>query len=186
MRKVASHFWLRPDGTVGKFPIITFNELNQIVEVRERNTFEEEPGLELVNGFLIPGFVDFAPASLENAGEVDLQKYLNRQIIGGTIVLGLCSNLFKRVKKKTVKGLFVVESGLTNVGNQQTAFDTLRAEKGGLDQLVHFTRKNAITLGVHDDYGTLEVGKSPGLLSIRKMDYERFCVSADSKIRIVI
>ena len=181
MRKIASHYWLRPDGSIGKFPVITLGDDNKIVEIREREKFEEEPSLELVNGFLIPGFVDFFPEEVEPP----YAKCLNRYVINGVKLLGVPDKMWESLKGYATGQPELVKVDLCNVEDGLT-FDKIKSSKDSLSALIKYTKTNAALCKKSDQYGTLAVGKKPGLLSVTKMDYTTFRVNNETKLKIVI
>jgi len=186
MRKIAAHYWLRPDGSVGKFPILTFDEEKTLVEVRERDVFTEEAGLELVNGFLIPAFINIV-GKISNVGNPDLRALINKQKISGVKVLGVSHNDVSRFREITITGLKIegYSERIELTGNHVSVFSFLCNSNAGLQELMQFTLHNAKKLKIDYDYGSFEIGKKPGLLSISKMDYSNFTLSKDSKLKIV-
>lgn len=185
MRKIASHYWLRPDGSVGKFPIIVFNEQSEIIEIKERKTFQEEASLELINGFLSPGFIDFFPPKLENLDAAIVKKMLNDYIINGVKLLGVPPDfhaLFNIGEKSQLEvTTYHVEhfiEGLT--------FSKIKHFKKSIEGLIKHTQQNAKLLNKESEFGSLELGKRPGLLAIQKMNYNSFQVNEESSLKIII
>lgn len=187
MRKIASHYYLKPNGEVGKNPILTFDDSNKIIEIRERDAFEEEAGLELVNGFLTPSFINVIP-KLKYISKGNLEAIIKCQKINGVRVLGVdkCDlSIFegianKKILFKTSEYCQEKRSLVINI------FESLCNDNSGLNELLLYTCRNAIDLKVHEEFGSLEVGKKPGLLAISAMNYKRFTLSNKSKLKIVI
>ncbi|TLX73940.1 hypothetical protein E9993_14120 [Labilibacter sediminis] len=188
MRKIASHYWLRPDGTIGKFPVLVFNDQNVIEEIRERDVFKEEASLELVNGFLIPGFVDFIPDTLSGMEDDDLKRYLNRQLIDGTRLLGAPNEIVKKAKQLNFKGINIVEYPVdqSNEVVDLSAFAQIQSATDSIAHLMRMTVENAKLLGLGNSYGVLQVGAKPGLLAISNVDYNTFAIDGKSKLKIII
>lgn len=188
MRKIASHYWLRPDGSIGKFPVLVFDDQKKIVEIRERAVFKEEANLELVNGFLIPGFIDFIPTIKCQQELSQFKRYINLQLIGGTKVLGVSHLGIQKAKGLLLSDIVLVEySGKElNDVNEVSAFRKIQESKDTLLKLMNFTLENAKRLGVDNNYGSLQLNKSPGLLSVSNIDYKTFEITMSSKIKIVI
>lgn len=189
MRKIAAHFWFRPDGTVGKYPIISFNEDNYIIDIRERGQFEEESGLELFNGLLLPAFIDNLPDVVFKEDELSLKKYLNKQFIDGTRILGVNKVFFEQASALFFKGIEFVSSSSVFFENDNlnTAFKKIvNIRSCFIEELQNYTMKNAFSLGVHDVYGTLEVGKKPGLLAISNVNYKTLDFSVNTKLKNIL
>ncbi|SMO50861.1 hypothetical protein SAMN06265379_10276 [Saccharicrinis carchari] len=187
MKKIAAHYWLRPDGTVGKFPVITFHSDNRIAQIRERESFEEEEALLLVNGFLIPGLVDYAICNPLALDKNALKKYLNRITIAGIRGLGVPENMYIRLQEVNPGNLILIET-LTAMDRQEDimGFEKIKAAKDSMAELKKLTVSNAQSLGVNQMLGSLEVGKAPGLMAISKLDYSTFCVDKKSKLKIIM
>ena len=188
MRKIAAHYWLRPDASIGKFPIITLNDDHQIVKIRERDIFEEEASLELVNGLLVPGLVDFYSLPLGESQELDTSRYLNRLIIAGIKVLAVPKNqlqIIAAANKYEYLYLHPVEQ-VVDPGVEELGFAKVQKASDSLKELVRLTRGNASAMGVDCRYGTFEVGKRPGLLAISNFCYTTFSINQDSKLRRII
>lgn len=188
MRKIASHYWLRPDGSIGKFPVLVFDDQKKMVEIRERSVFKEEASLELVNGFLVPGLIDFIPNAKYQQELSLFKKYINLQIIDGAKVLGASRESVQQAKKILWRGVELIEySGeeLDN-SNEATAFRKIQESKDSIVSLMNYTIENANKLGVGCNYGSLEIGKKPGLLSISNIDYKTFEMTTNCKIKIII
>ncbi|MCW3786747.1 hypothetical protein [Plebeiibacterium sediminum] len=189
MRKIAAHFILHPDGSVGKFPVIVFDQDGTIVEIRERSSFIEEPSLELVNGFLCPGFVDFFRTAILQNESVEIQKYINRQVISGIKVLGASEDDYSDIIKYRTRGIsFTKTSNKCSMLNNEynSLFDFLKFNKSGVDSLMRYTIENASILEVNDQYGSLEVGKRPGIIAISGMNYETMRLTGSAKIKLIV
>ena len=80
MKKISAHYYLRPDGSWGKYPILEIADSGEIISIREqKGEFKEEPGLAQYNGVIVPGFIQQILV-----GEcTDVQKRINRAVVGG-------------------------------------------------------------------------------------------------------
>ncbi len=188
MRKIASHFILHSDGSIGKFPIIEFDQEGNIVQIREREQFVEEPSLEMVNGFLCPGFIDCIPDSIISLDDIEIKKYLNRQAISGVKVLGVSQNIYPEILNFSIKEIKFIQSDTSCVNEERgfsSVFQFLQQKKAGLDLLIKYTYDNAIFLNVSGKYGSLEVGKTPGIIAVSGMDYSNMSLNESSKIRLI-
>ncbi len=187
LKKIAAHYWLRPDGSVGKFPIITFDGDNKIVEIRERNTFKEEASLLLVNGFLVPGLVDYNTATLSLDERPTIKKYFNRLYIHGIRVMGVTTNVYAHLKKVSPENILLVQADVTcGIHNLPMGFEAIQEASNSMAQLMSLTIHNAKAMGMDDMYGSLEVGKAPGLLVISNLDYHTFCIDKNSKLKGIL
>ncbi len=187
MKKIAAHYWLRPDGSVGKFPIITFDEDDKIVEIRERDSFKEEASLLLINGFLIPGLVDYGTAPLLSDELPTSKKYLNRLFIQGIRALGVTPDVYVYLKKASSGNILLVQTHIPNANQYlPMGFEKIQASSDSLSELMQLTIRNAKAMGLEHLYGSLEVGKSPGLLAISNLDYLTFGMDKNSKLKGVV
>ncbi len=187
MRKIASHYWLRPDGSIGKFPIISFDNEGKIIEIRERDVFKEEAFLELVNGLLIPGLVDFYGLSISISNLSSIKKHVNRQLINGVKILGVPRDKYLLVKGITSVDVVLYESGNVNIPEDElVGFEKVRAAKDPFSELKKMTLGNACLMDKENMYGSLEIGKSPGLLAISNLNYEPFLIHSQTKLKIII
>ena len=190
MRKIASHYWLRPDGSIGKFPVITFNSEDRIVEIRERTFFKEEPFLELINGFLVPGFIKICSPKVSDWEELEIEKYLNQLHIKGVRVLVVQNELFAKVEKRRGAFLKIVNRDVVGISSfesdQLIGIEKIKEAKNSVKELMKITLESAIKFGIEDLYGSLDEGKTPGLLSISKLDYDKFQINQRSKLKIIL
>ncbi len=189
MRKIAAHYILHPDGSVGKFPVIVFDKHGTIIEIRERSKFIEEPSLELVNGFLCPGFIDFFQSSVLDKEKLEIKKYINRQIISGVKVLGVSEGDYTHIIQYRTKDISFTKTSMGFSKSQNkfnSLFDLLKINQCGLDLLMKYTVENANILEVNDQFGSLEVGKRPGIIAISGMDYDIMRLTDSAKIKLIV
>ena len=187
MKKISAHYWLRPDGSIGKFPIITFDKNNRIVEIRERDAFKEEASLLLINGFLIPGLVDFAAASLLSDELSTSKKYLNRCYIQGIRALGVPPDVYAHLKKASLGNILLVETDIPGAKQDLAmGFEKIQTATDSLSELMNLTIHNAKAMGIECSYGSLQVGKSPGLLAISNLDYNTFNIDENTKLKGIV
>ncbi len=189
MRKIAAHYWLRPDGTFGKFPIIEFDKDGVIVDIRERESFLEEPFLELINGFLCPGFITICSDSILTKEQSELKRYFNRQVISGVKGIGLSNIVFDKLGDEFIKEIQFIQyqnEVLETIDCEIFLLELLKSNHAGIEDLQKYTLENAEILGVEEKYGSLEIGKSPGIISIAGMDYTEMKLTASSKIKLII
>jgi hypothetical protein len=89
IRHIASHFVLLPNGSLGKWPVITISSCGEILNVKTRTSFTERPGLELYSGLLLPAFTDIFVKKTDDIQTTTIN--FNRHFSEGTILLG-CHN----------------------------------------------------------------------------------------------
>ncbi len=189
MRKIAAHYILRADGSVGKFPIVEFDNEGVILNIREREKFLEEPSLELVNGFLCPGFVDVIPDEIFGLDEIEIKKYLNRQVIAGVKVLCASQNnisILSKVKPKEIILILANNELLQKTSVLKPLFTELKEKHAGLELLNKYTSEHAVMYNVSSEYGSIEIGKKPGIIAISGMKYESMTLTETSKIKLII
>ena len=186
-KKIAAHYWLRPDGSVGKFPVITFDSDNKIVEIRERDTFKEEASLLLINGFLVPGLLDYGTAALFSDEPATIQKYLNKLFVQGIRVLGVNHDVYGKLEMASRGNILLVKTDLPcDNRNLPMGFAKIQEAKDSMGELTRLTIYNAKAMGIDHFFGSLEVGKSPGLLVISNIDYDTFSMDKNSKLKGVV
>ncbi len=189
--KYAAHFWLRPDGSIGKFPVLTFDNNGVLQEARERDEFKEEPGMRMVNGLLIPGFVDIFPKTFLLLKEEELTNYIKRQYLNCTKVIGIPKGILNHVNTGSFCGLEFVDSSSCDFVRMDksdvfSAFEKLKDSNADIKGLINYTSVNAKILGVEKFYGSFVVGASPGLLSLSKIDYTNIIITENTKIKKIL
>ncbi len=186
--KYAAHFWLRPDGSIGKYPVLTFDKDGILVETRERDVFVEEAGMEMHNGLFIPGVVDIMPISLSKLSMEKIEDYIKNQYINLTSVLGVPFSVIKKIDSSYYpKMKFVGYSRLIREGEVtnrfSSAFEKMKKENVGLDGVMSYLKVNAMLLGKEDLYGSLKEGTSPGLIALSNIDYTNIRITKLTKIK---
>ena len=169
MRKVSSHYYLRPDGTFGKRPVIQLNDEGRIIHVRETgDNFKEEAGLEYYPGIITPGFV--ASIAIGNSHEV---KQIKAQAAAGGVL---------RLKE---------ECGMLHSDEYIKAWNVLikcTLEENSQFRTAHFLNKHtamaAQVLG-EAEWGVIREGAKPGILVLKNFDLRNFTVSSNSAFRII-
>ncbi|MCU4157893.1 hypothetical protein J1N10_18105 [Carboxylicivirga sp. A043] len=164
MRKISAHYYLKPDGTLGKRPIIELDEVGTIIHIRELgDAFKEEPGLEYFPGILIPGFV----ASIE---KYDLQVKTQAKVNG---VL--------RIKE----GEAVLDKW-----KYRSAWETIQEDlKAGenkvlLTCIMKYTFEAAKILK-ESKWGVLEEGANPGILILQNIDLRTLSLTDKATFKII-
>ncbi|WP_430812754.1 MULTISPECIES: hypothetical protein [unclassified Carboxylicivirga] len=167
MRKISAHFYLRPDGTFGKRPILHLDDTGRIEMVRELgDAFQEEPGLEYFPGILVPGFV----ASCAHKEPSDRMKRLAR--INGVLRFQCGDDRLADLN------YWEAWKNIKDLDQEQVSIRTLA------HYLLTHTKKAAQLLGIAE-WGALEKGAQPGVLVLQNIDLRDFCITAHSSFKII-
>lgn len=162
MRKVSAHYYLKPDGKLGKRPIIELDSAGIILNIRELgDDFKEEPGLEYFPGIIIPGFV----ASLKAGNKHSTKKQC---LINGVLRL------------KEGEGILdnpVYHSAWTSIQKEGNTEPLLKG-------LVRHTQKAAQIVN-EAKWGVLEKGATPGLLVLQNIDLKTFALNEKASFKII-
>ncbi|WP_075603527.1 hypothetical protein [Saccharicrinis aurantiacus] len=173
MRKIASHYYLRPDNSIGKFPVITFDSSGRIIEVRERVQFSEEPFMEHVNGLIVPKLISSVSSSffLQDKEEqlLRLRQFVKRGNISVKCDLNNISELNELIK---------VLPRLTSFSELNAEDYDAYADLISSESILDFFNSN--------NFGTISEGNSSGLLAISGVGKEPFRWNSKSKMKIII
>jgi len=167
MRKVSAHYYLRPDGTFGKRPIISMDDDGRIIHIREMgDDFKEEPSLEYFPGILVPGFV----ATINENNHSEIKKLQALSIANGVLRLkrdqqGLSSEEYIKAWSSIVISSIEAEDSLVNSLRKYTVIAA---------QLVN-----------EPEWGVIRDGAKPGLLILKNCDLRNFTLTATSTFRII-
>ncbi|MBS2100790.1 hypothetical protein [Carboxylicivirga linearis] len=179
MRKLTSHYCLKPDGSWAKRPIIKLNDAGVIIEVREMgDDFVEEPNLEYFPGVLVPTFLmrihtdDFDKANI------------NRAIIEGArrFIIDKEMSFPNRVRS-------IVKSGF-NTGSADSPWTLIKSEViEGLDlasAIMNQTQKIAQQFSLDDEWGVIKEGANPGLLLLKGIDLKEFTITSNTDLKVLV
>lgn len=169
MRKVSAHYYLKPDGTFGKRPVVEIDDNGIILNVRELgDDFKEEPGLEYFPGLLIPAFV-----AAINPNDTNYRQKISMAKINGVL----------RIAE------VVSEVGADNYINAWAGIKKHYEEEKddfSLSQnIIRHTFIAAESLRKEKEWGCISKGCAPGLLLIQNFDMKRFTLTPDSKFKII-
>ena len=107
-RKFASHYFLKPDGALGRWAIIEFSDKGEVLSVSYNSEkLVEQPFLEFYGGILIPGLIDFSN------GTVLDEKTLNRHFAAGTFAI-CCSENAPSEKRKSPPFFYKTSKEITS------------------------------------------------------------------------
>ena len=192
MRKLSAHFCLLPDGTLGKWPVISIDSEGRIKSVRVNDEyFREEPGLEYYGGVLVPGFIeDFRDVSFANAGDI---KLLNRFYSQGSIKF-LCrqdQNFFPQgfggevFRDETFEQQKLQECSRKSFWEKAKG-DALAGYEGNIIKSIFNLQEKIIkSLPEELKWGRIKEGFSPGLLLIKGLNLDDMSVTEKSTIKIL-
>lgn len=179
MRKIAAHYYLRPNNTIGKFPVVSFNEDGVISEIRERDSFSEEPFMEHVNGLLFPAFISSLSAEDCQKDEKDLTSMLKRILINGNKLILVPETYLNTIQSFAPVALVVRSS---NYKNNLLMNNELLDQESLPDAFQELVYKLDNVKG----FGKLEVGTAPGILALSGVGNAPFCLVPKSKIKRII
>lgn len=185
MRKIAAHYYLRPNNTIGKFPVITFDKSGYISEIRERESFTEESFMEHVNGLLIPKLISSISDSFFSQ-EFNVQlKQLRFFVVRGNSHIIYSSRHHDQLKL-LIKNVPLLKAKEVMESPSFSAFEELSKSDSLLD---FFKCKQSNLLPLFDSdlsSAVLKVGVSPGILALSGIGKEPFKWSSKSKMKIIV
>jgi hypothetical protein len=170
MRKIGAHFYLRPDGTLGKHPVIELGDDGTILKVRELGEhFKEEPSLEFFSGLLVPGLVE--DWSTLNMSQADFEVNLRRAKASGSIRILPPSSF----------------------GNEKSSYQPVWQKllnhpetENILQELKQYTFDASKGIGKENDWGVLKEGATPGIVLIQGVNWDTLTVKDNARIRIIV
>ena len=192
MRKISAHYYLLPDGSLCKWPVITLDNEGDITEVRGGEHLSEEPGLEYYGGVLVPGFIeDLRNIDLSDADEEEMLRLINRFNSLGSVRF-LCDAEHKYTVKG-VKGRFFFDDRRISENRvklpERSFWERVRegvSDTENVLQRIHFLQKEIIkSLPDEVKWGRIEEGCSPGLILIKGLDYERMSLTERTTVKIL-
>ena len=179
MRKLTSHYCLKPNGSWAKRPIIELNDAGVILEVRVMgDDFVEEPNLEYFPGVIVPTF-------LMKLHSDDFDKWvINSAVIEGTrrFIIDKEMSLPNRVR-------YVVKSDF-NTGSADSPWTKIKSEVGaGLDlasAIINQTQKIAQHFSLDDEWGVIKEGANPGLLLLKGIELKTFTITSNTNLKVLV
>ncbi|NPA35708.1 MAG: hypothetical protein GXO47_02555 [Chlorobi bacterium] len=192
MRKISANYCLLPDGTVGRMPVITFNDEGIIERIKIRGTdFREEPGLEYYNGLLIPGLIQDMRGFDAILKDEELKLLLDTMYVKGSVRY-VCDNFFKE-KTSLFSGKVVFDTSIVKnyeitlkpvweniiAGMDEPEFSFLEAIGSYLDVMGKILPENA-------RWGKIEEGTAPGLILVKGLDLSGMKLKNNTSLKILI
>lgn len=175
-KRFASHYFLRADGTLGQFPVVTVAGDGSILSVEEHGrAFTETAGVSFFGGIMLPGFIAYAPdgtvfnaASIRQLGTAGFLRFVCNKHSGGLV---------------DSRFACVADVGVADGCEALPAFN-------GPDDFTarvnHLTLQRAHELEVYPRWGALQAGASPGIMVLEGIDLRNFSAIAALKFRILI
>lgn len=195
MRKVGAHYYLRPDGTWGKRPVITLNEDGVIQAIKELGDhFKEEPGLEFFSGAIIPGFVeDWRSYDLKDAG---MAQQLRKSLVSGTMNVFISEEQDAVLKPvfKSQMAIEVIQEDVNPIVSTQyfSAWEQIKndwhrdpSNFNLATSIMKHTADIVSLLGASNQWGTIQIKAHPGLLLLQNIDWPKFTLKANTTVRIL-
>lgn len=189
MRRISAHYYLRPNGSWGKYPLITLGDDGTIVSIIEMgDTFVEHPSLEFFSGALIPGLIQ--DLRCFEGADSELICLINKCYSLGVLHVILPANSFiNHSKVKIVQRGFQVEEGVSKV--LEPAWNIIKSKFSlGADSLADIitlhTRDLAQQTNTYPQWGVIQEGANPGFVLIKNMDYKLFSLRAETNLRIIV
>ncbi len=192
IRKLSSHFILLPNGKVKQWPLVECDNMGTILNISYHpGDLKERQGLEFHSGIMIPGLIDIA---YTNEAVIIDDRLLNRHFSFGTLVFGLPKpEAFHR------QGLPLISNNSTAV---KSPYNFLERNKESISVPLfkRIVDSQAIPLkelgksiewsASHTEYptmlGSLEKGKTPGILILKQYDTERQLVMNESTVQWLV
>lgn len=176
IKRFASHYFLRADGTLGQFPVVAVADDGTILSVEEHGRgFTETAGVSFFGGIMLPGFIAYA------ADGTVFSPSRIRQLRMGGFLRFVCNN---------------------NAGALDVSHLTCMAEASvvegceplppfsGQDDFIHrvrqLTQQRAQKLLVYPQWGVLQAGSSPGIMVVEGIDLRSFAMVKTPGFRILM
>ena len=188
-RKFSSHFILKPDGTLGRWPVIEFSDKGEVLSVLyDSENLIEQPSMEFYGGLLLPGFIDVS------VGITLDEKSLNRHYIAGTFIICDTKNIsHQSFKQKHPPYIYSSSSSEHNdyFDDEHSCplFERIKKmlsanNQLSLIELLHqATEVNAERVGISHLAGSLTKGLYPGLLVMENIDLTTFEFTQKTRVR---
>ncbi|GEM_PF-4749889 len=195
MRKIAAHYYLLPDGSLAKMPVISVDENSIIREIVVfGDGFVEKQGVELFGGVLIPGFIEDL-RDIDFGNDVSsVSKGISRLYAKGSLKY-LC-NSDRNVFPANFRGDVFYESPIKVMGNlkefsNESTWEEIKrssVEEGrGLFELIHNYFENIRSVMPEGlKWGAIEQGANPGFVLLKGLDYNNMQIRETSTVKIII
>ena len=184
MRKFSAHFILTGTGVLLNKGIVVTTDQGVIMEIIDTNgAFEERSSVEFYSGIITPGFVNAALSPKINMLKPAHQKWTMINAIDETITKDLFA-VSQNELQETNRICLGLKSAASN--DQQALFKLIKDLCSNfpmisLAQVVTWATKNgAEALSISDRYGSIEIGKQPGLNLLTGLDMGDMTIKSTS------
>lgn len=175
-KRFASHYFLRADGTLGQFPVVTVAGDGSILSVEEHGrAFTETAGVSFFGGIMLPGFIAYAVD-----GEVFNPSRI-RQLRMEGFMRFVCNSHIGVIDESCLA--CVADVGVADGCEVLSVFNGLNDFADIVKQL---TLQRAHDLSVYPRWGVLQPGASPGIMVVEGIDLRSFTVVKATQYRILI
>lgn len=179
MRKITSHYCLKPDGNWIKRPVIEVDDSGMILNVREMgDAFVEEPGLEYFPGVIVPAFIMAVNASM-------LNKLFFKRCVANGVRRFICNENVQLPLSVRCHVDKLVESS----DHELPWLQIKKAVSGGCDlasAINKHTLEKARRYGLGDCWGAIKEGCMPGLLLLQEVNLKLFELTENTSIRVLV
>nr|WP_319401211.1 hypothetical protein [uncultured Carboxylicivirga sp.] len=179
MRKITSHYSLKPDGTWAKRSVIEVDDGGFITSIREMgDDFVEEPNLEYFPGIIIPSFV------MDVKSELTDKQTILKSISVGTrrFILDRLQNLPNNVQS-------IVSDNINSESVLIPWQSLLEDNMLGIPlakALQKYTVNKASKYKIEDTWGAIKVGSNPGLILLQGVDLKTFSLTSKVSMRVLV
>jgi len=192
MRKISAHFCLMPDGTLGKWPVVSIDPDGVITELRVNSDhLNEEPGMEYYGGVIVPGFIeDIRNCIFPDHTESEMMKLIDNFYSRGSIRF-LCRS-DQKYFNTTFKGkVFYDNSFIAEVRKpceKKSFWEKVKEGKGIniIDTIYLLQKKLTDYLPESVSWGRMKVDSAPGILLVKGLDYAGMELTDRTSIKILI
>lgn len=176
MKRIASHYFLREDGTLGRFPVIEVDNSGVIVAVTEYDTaFTETAGVSFFGGIIAPGFIGYMP---------------NAEELSASVISTLGRNGFLRFAYGA--GYSKIDSDVAKKAHlsEGASLHNVLEEFNGKDDLEQkicsLTKDRARLLNLSSGWGSIMPGSKPGIIVLEGVNLNTFVYSHTMRVKILI
>jgi cytosine/adenosine deaminase-related metal-dependent hydrolase len=195
MRKFSAHYIFTGTGALLNKGIVVTTDQGVITEVIDtKGDFQERSSVEFYSGIIIPGFVnanlntDHLSSMLNLSGSVH-PKFT----ILDDVNASLTSALFNDSHYELHENNKICIGLKSKTSHDQQAMLKLIKEllitfpMISLSQIVSWaTRNSADALSIADQYGTIEIGKQPGLNLLSGLNMELFTITSNTTLKKLV
>jgi len=195
MRKFSAHYIFTGTGALLTKGIVVTTDQGVITEVIDtKGDFQERSSVEFYSGIIIPGFVnanlnvDHLSSMLNSPGSLH-PKFIILDDVNASVT----NDLFQNSKYDLPEGSKICIGLKSKTSHDQQAMLKLIKEllitfpMISLSQIVSWaTRNSADALSIADQYGTIEIGKQPGLNLLSGLNMEVLTITPNTTLKKLV